>query len=111
MGAGVAVDGLPGGEEDVGDVAERSPLSGVGVGADACGDLQGFAAERQADAVLGVAAIDLEAHSGARADVAATALQEEREATEALFDDAPRGAGKVRRGDGGPRAHRDGWQE
>src|SRR5436190_10933990 len=80
------MDGLPGGEEDVGDVAEWPALAGAGVGADRGGGLEGFAAELEADAVLGVAAVDLVADPDARVDVAAAALQEEGEAAEVAFE-------------------------
>ena len=106
VGAGVAVDRLPRGEEDVGDVAEGPALPGAGVGADPGGDLEDFAAELEADAVLGVAAVDLVADPDARVDVAAAALQEEASLRGCAR--APRGrAGVVRRGDLRPASHRD----
>ena len=99
VGAGVALDGLPGGEEDVGDVAEWPALPGAGVGADPGGDLEGFAAELEADAVLGVAAVDLVADPDAGVDVAAAALQEQGETAEVALEHLPGGAGVVRGGD------------
>ena len=93
----VAVDGLPGGEEDVGDVAERPSFAGLGVGADAGGDLECFAAELEADAVLGVAAVDLVADPDAGVDVAAAALEEQREAAEVALQHLPRGPRVIRR--------------
>ena len=92
------MDGFPGGEEDVGDVAERSALSGAGVGADAGGDLEGFAAEFEADAVFGVAAVDFVADADAGVDVAAAALEEEGEAAEVALEHLPGRAGVVRGG-------------
>ena len=101
-------DGLPGGEEDVGDVAERPSFAGLGIGADAGGDLECFAAELEADAVLGVAAVDLVADPDAGVDVAAAALEEQREAAEVALQHLPRGARVVRGGDLRPAADGDG---
>ena len=99
--------GFPGGEEDVGDVAERSALAGPGVGADLGGDLEGFAAELEADAVLGVAAVDFVADPDAGVDVAAAALEEEGEAAEVALEHLPRRSRVVRRGDLRPAPDRD----
>ena len=85
-------DRLPGGEEDVGDVAERSALAGARVGADAGGDLERLAAELEPDAVLGVAAVDLVADPDAGVDVAAAALQEEREPAQVALEHLARRA-------------------
>ena len=112
VGAGVAVDGLPGGEEDVGDVAERTSFAGLGVGADAGGDLECFAAELEADAVLGVAAVDLVADPDAGVDVAAAALEEQREAAEVALQHLPRRAWIVGRGETAERPPTvTGWAE
>ena len=108
VGAGVAVDGFPGGEEDVGDVAEWSALSGAGVGADPGGDFECFAAELEADAVLGVAAVDFVADPDAGVDVAAAALQEEREAAEVSLEHVAGRPRVVRGGDLRPASDRDG---
>ena len=104
---GRSLDPLPGREQDVGDVAERPSLPGTRVRADAGGHLHDLPAELRADAVLRVAAVDLEPHPRARVDVAGAALEEQREPAEAPLDHLPGSAREVGRGDRGARPHRD----
>ena len=70
------------------------------------GDLQCFAAELHADPVLRVAAVDLVADADAGVDVAAAALEEEREAAEVLLDHVAGRTGVVGGGDLRPAADR-----
>ena len=107
MTAAVAGNRLPGREQDVGDVAERPALARSGVGANPSRNFERFAAELEADAVLGVAAVDFVADADARVDVAAAALEEQRETTEAALEHVARRTGEVGRGDGGPPADGD----
>jgi hypothetical protein len=95
----MTLDRLPRGEEDVGHVAERPPRAGTGVGADSGRDAKHLAAELEAHAVLGVAAVDLVADPDAGVDVAAAALEEEGDAAEVALEHLTGRAGEVGRGD------------
>src|SRR5205085_9260586 len=92
--------------EDIRKATERGAYAWTSVGADRRRDLEDFAAELEADAVLRVAAVDLIADVEGRIDVAAAALQEERRAAEILLDHLARQAGVVSGHDHRTAAHR-----